>query len=66
MSEEMDYDTNDSDSSFASHNLVKSDIKNFEEAKQQDDETKKEDTSSDDDGWTSLKTRLISHTLFRL
>jgi hypothetical protein len=51
---EMVYDTDDSDSTFASHNHVESDIKIFEEAKQQEDETKDED-SSDDDRWTYPK-----------
>jgi hypothetical protein len=51
----MDYDTDDSDDSdsrFASHNHVESDIEeNFEEAKQQEDD---EDDNSDD-GWTYPK-----------
>jgi hypothetical protein len=51
---EMVYDTDDGDSTFASHNHVESDIEIFEEAKQQEDETKDED-SSDDDGWTYPK-----------
>jgi hypothetical protein len=45
---EMDYDTDDSDSTFASHNHVESDI-NVDDTTQQQDETKDED-SSDDDG----------------
>jgi hypothetical protein len=50
----MDYDKDDSDSTFASHNHVKSDIRIFEEAKQHEDE-KKDEASSDDDGWTYPK-----------